>query len=41
MKVMEKIENGPTYSNISMVTHFQKGMNRNNAEIPQLLCQDV
>lgn len=38
---MEKIENGPTDSNISIVTHFQKGRNRTNAEIPQLLCQDV
>lgn len=41
MEVMEKIENGQTYSYIPMVTHFQKGTNRNNAKIPQVLCSDV
>jgi len=41
MEVMEKIENGQTYSNISMVTHFQKGTNGNNVKIPPLLCQDM
>lgn len=37
MEIKEAIENGPAKVNISMVTHFQKDANKNNAEIPKLL----